>query len=501
MFSNVLNAVDILILFAAVFFLFVIAWLKGRKEENTSDFFLGSRKVPTIIACLSFVATEVSALTITGVPAASYSENWQYLQFFFGSAAAKIFVAFVFIPVFYKYNCTSVYEFLRHRFGPQTQYAGSFLFFVMRLMGSGVRLYAACAAIAWIMGWSLAMTLIIFTVVSIMFIAYGGIKAVVWTGAYQACFFYLAGAAVLIYLFAKIQPQLAAGLQASAEAGRLSVFNFGFKLNDPTTFWAGTANAFFIGLAIFGTDQELVQRLLTVRTRGSSQKAILYTIAASAPILLIYLALGTAIFIFYNQIAIAPPSQAKDIVGHFAANVLPSGLKGLILAAIVLASIDSPLASLSSSFVMDIYKPLINSKASQRHYLVVSRMGVVIFGVILAIIAFACWPVESVLWFAFQVVSVIGGSILGIFLLGVLTKRESNLANVFAMISSSVILSILLILSKNRGNFHLKNEFMQFVLQIAWSWYIVIGTILTFGLAWGLGFFERSTYQKYILLD
>lgn len=140
-------------------------------------------------------------MTIVGVPATAYSENWEYLQFFIGFSAAKIAVAFLFIPVFYKYNCTSVYEFLRYRFGPESQYAGSIFFFVTRLIAAGVRLYAACLGIGVILGWNLPKTLLVFTVVSIAFIAFGGIKAVVWNGVYQTIVFFVAGVAMLAYLF------------------------------------------------------------------------------------------------------------------------------------------------------------------------------------------------------------------------------------------------------------------------------------------------------------
>lgn len=491
-----LSSLDYGVLAFCLGLLFVIAYIKGRKEADTGDFFLGSRKVPQIVACLSFVATEVSAITITSVPAASFSENWNYLQFFFGSAMARVFVAFLFIPVFYKYNCTSIYEFLRHRFGAQSQYAGSIFFFITRLLASGVRLYAASAAIALIMGFNLEITVLIFTVISILFIAYGGIKAVVWTGAYQALVFYITGIAVLFYLFFSIDIPLADGLNAAMQAGRLNVFNFSFHINDPTSFWAGTANAFFIGLAVFGTDQELVQRLLTVDTRKTSQKAIIGTILASLPILLIYLALGTGFYIFFQSKGNLT-FESKDVLGVFTANFLPNGLKGLVLAAVILASIDSPLASLSSSFVMDIYKPLIKKDGSQRHYLLISRLGVIVFGIILMLIAIACKPVKSVLWFAFQIVSVSGGAALGVFLLGVLTKRKSNIANVYGMCISSLLLSVMLICSKMSSagyeNFLIRFLTKIGLLEIGWSWYIVIGTILTFLVGYIFGSKGKST--------
>jgi SSS family transporter len=479
-----LGRVDLVIVAAAVLFLFVVSYVFGRRENDTNDFFLGGRKVPGVVACLSFVATEVSALTIVGVPATAYSENWRYLQFFIGSAAARIVVAFLFIPVFYKFNCTSIYEYLRHRFGPETQYAGSFFFFVTRLIASGVRLYAASLGVAIIMGWNLAQTLLMFTAVSIVFIAFGGIKAVVWAGAYQAIFFFLAGAALLGYLLFNTEGGPAAAWQIAGQAGRLNVFNFEFDLNNPTTFWAGTANAFFIGLAVFGTDQEMMQRLLTVRTRRTSQKTITLTILMALPVLCLYLAIGTLLYVFYQQgSTVLQPAKTKEVLSHFVANYLPVGLKGLLLSAIILASIDSPLSSLSSSFVTDIYRPLIRRSASERHYLFVSRLGVAAFGLILAGIAFACDPVENILWFAFQIFSVTGGATLGVFLLGVLTKSKANFGNVVAMIASTAAMTALLLLSYYG---HVK---------LAWSWLIVVGTATTLIVAYLAGLVETTIWS------
>ena len=139
-FGKALGPVDVAVVVGAIGLLFVIAYFSGRKERDTADFFLGGRRVPALVACLSFVATEVSAVTIIGVPATGFSENWQYLQFFVGSASAKLFVALLFIPVFYKFDCTTIYEFLRHRFGIETQRAGSVFFLITRLLASGVRL-------------------------------------------------------------------------------------------------------------------------------------------------------------------------------------------------------------------------------------------------------------------------------------------------------------------------------------------------------------------------
>jgi SSS family transporter len=500
-----LTGVDVAVFLVALVAMFAIAFVKGRKEADTRDFFLGGRGVPVVVAAMSFVATEVSAVTITNVPGTGFTENLQYLQFYIGSAASKLFVAFLFLPLFYKYNCTSIYEFLRHRFGPPTQVSGSMFFFVTRLLASGARLYAACYSIAWIMGWvdaqhpvkGLLVALAMFTAGSIAFIGFGGIKAVVWTGAYQAGIFYLAGGAVVVFLLTRLSGWPQEIWSVAGQAGRLSVFDFSMDLNRPTSFWAGTANAFFVGLAIFGADQELVQRLLTVRTRRGSQRAILTTILAALPVTCLYLAVGTLMFVFFAQNPDPHlPAKAKEVFPYYITHYLPGGLRGLVLAAIVLASIDSPLASLSSSFVMDVYKPLIRRGGSERHYLWVSRAAVGGFGVLLAVIALACTKADNILWLAFQIISITGGSMLGVFLLGILTRRGSNRGNVVAMVVNGVLMTVLTVLS-SFGPVGLQRFFgltdqpvplnEKPICPLAWSWLIVLGTAVTFLLGLLLG--------------
>ena len=471
-----LGALDWGIVGVAVVLLFVISYIFGREEKDTNDFFLGGRRIPPVVACLSFVATEISALTVVSIPHTAYDENWRFLQFLVGLALARVVVAFLFIPAFYKYNCTSIYEFLRHRFGPATQYAGSLFFFVTRLTASGVRLYATCMAVGIIMGWPLTATIALFTVVSIAFIAFGGIKAVVWAGAYQAVFFVVAGIVVAGYLISHIDGGLVAAVRTADEAGRLSTFHFTLDLKDASTFWAWLAAGFFIGLVSFGTDQEMVQRLLTVDTRKSSQKTIIATILAALPVYWLYLIVGTLLFVFYSQNPSMPlPENLKEIFPHFTRMVLPVGIKGLVLGAIVMASIDSPLSSLTSSFVSDFYRPLIRKGASERHYLLVSRFGVVGFGLVLAAIAFACAPVENILWFAFQILSITGGPLLGIFLLGLLTQRRANFANIPAMLISTGVCLLLMLMIYTK------------TINLGWTWLVVIGTAITFGLAYWWG--------------
>lgn len=472
-----LAALDYGILAAAVLALLAISWLKGREENDTRDYFLGNRKTPVWVGTLSFVATEISAMTIVGIPPIGFTENWQYIQFFIGSAAARILIAFFFIPAFYKFNCTTIYEFLKHRFGVSTQYAGSSFFFVTRLFASGVRLYAASLAVSVIMGWQLGWTIAFFTLVSVVFIGFGGIKAVLWTGTFESVVFYLAGGAVAGWLLLHIDGGLSGAWQLASEAGKLSVFKLGWNLGDPNVLWSAVLNGVFGSMAAFGTDQELMQRLLTLETRRESQKTLILTIFTSFPLTWLYLAIGTLLFAFYGQNPGLPlPENPDKILSHFTVHVLPAGLKGLVLAAVVLASIDSPLSSLSSSFITDIYRPLIRQDADERHYLLASRLSVLCFGLLLAGIAWLCAGGGGrMLWLAFKVNGVTAGSLLGVFLLGLLTSRGGDRSNVLAMLASAGLAGLTLYLSE-KG-----------LAKIGWSWIVVIGTVSTFSLGWLLG--------------
>lgn len=480
---------DYAVFLALLALLVGVGLYSGREEKSTHDFFLGARRIPWWGACLSFVATEISAVTLISVPAVAYMENWEYVQFFIGSCLARVVIAFLFIPAFYHYRCTSIYEFLRHRFGPATQVAGSLLFFITRLMASGVRLMVACLAVSLLIGWPLLPTILLFSLVCMFYIAWGGIKAVVWTNVVQALTFTLAGAVAVGFLLSRIEGGAAAVLAVAGNAGKLQVFNWGphpvesglaeflrSLLANPNIFVLAVSNGFLGSMAAFGTDQELMQRLLTVETRQESQKTMLLTPLGSFLVMMLFLSLGACLYVFYAQHPGMPrPEKLDNIFPHFVGQTMPPFMRGLMLAAIVMASIDSPLGSLTTSFVTDIYRPVIFPGGDERHYLAVSRIGVVMFGLLLAGIAYFFSHFDKFLWLAFKIGGVTYGSLLGIFLLGLLTRRRGNLANVVAMTGSALGMLILLILSEKQ------------IFPLGWTWLLLLGCGLTFAAGWIFG--------------
>jgi len=486
---------DYLILVAYFLSLGTIGWIASRREKNTEDYFLGGRRIPWWAVTLSILATEVSAVTFIGAPGDSYRGNYAYLQFAFGSLLGRVLIAFLFLPAFYKGKVTSIYEFLGQRFGNHSRLTAASFFFITRLLASGVRLLIVSLALSVVTGFSLVPIIVVVALIALGYTLIGGIKAVIWTDVLQFSIF-MGGALLAIFFLLREIPGGWNGLRTYLEPGKFKVFDFSFSLTSSTIFWVALVNGCFQTFAALGTDQDLTQRMLTCKKLGGGQRALILTGFIDFPVVFIYLLLGSCLFCFYQSMGNPlPPHIAADldtVFPHFIVTGLPAGVRGLLIASIfaaAMSSLDSAINALSSSAVMDIYKPFIRPGRSQKHYLRASRIFVVIFCILLVASALLLNRIEGgKLWLGFKVTGFTYGAMLGVFLLGVLTRRSNDRMNLWAMISSSLLLLSFTMIEK---------VFLDGATLLAWPWYVVVGTAWTFLWGW---FFSHHPHSTYVTL-
>ena len=477
-----LTASDFIVFIALLAAMTALGWRVGERTATADDFFRGGRRLPWYAAALALVAAEVSALTIIGVPATAFRGDWTFLQFFLGAAAARVVVAFVFVPVFLRGGGDTVYAYLGDRFGPLTRTAAAGSFVASRLLIAGVRLLAASVAAGALLGWGPMPTLALFTLVALVGLARGGAPAAVWTGAFQTLVILGAGGLSALYLLHRADGGLPAVLNLAEAAGKLRALDWGTSLmgpgflarffSEPAVFVVAVLAGFFGSAAAFGTDHELVQKLFVVKDSREGRYALLASTAGSLLILLTYLTIGTLLFVFYKQNpGLALPERLDRIFPHFASTAMPRVLRGLVLSAIVMASIDAPLASLSTVFMTDLWRPFAPAAGDGGELRLAQRCAAV-FALILAALAALFTVSDAALSIAFKAGGVTSGPLLGVYLLGLSTERRGDLPVVSAW-GAMVGLDLILLALSERG-----------ILPFGWSWLVVLGTCGTYALAY-----------------
>jgi SSS family transporter len=477
-----LTAADFAVFAALLAAMTALGWLIGERTATADEFFRGGRRLPWLAAALALVAAEVSALTVIGVPATAFRGDWTFLQFFFGAAVARVLVAFVFVPAFFRRGADTPYAYLGERFGPWTRTAAAGSFVASRLLVAAVRLLAASVAAGALLGWSPMPMLALFTLVALVGLARGGAPAAVWTGAFQTVVMLGAGGLGAVYLLHRAEGGLPAVMNLAAAAGKLRVMDWGPSplapgflarfFSDPAVFIVATLTGFFGSAAAFGTDHELAQKYLVVKDSREGRNALLVSTAGSFLILLTYLAIGTLLFIFYKQNpGLAIPDRLDRIFPHFVSTAMPRVLRGLVLSAIVMASIDAPLASLSAVLMTDLRRPFARAPGPGEELRLAQRCAAG-FALILAALAALFLVSDTALSLAFKAGGVTSGPLLGVFLFGLATERRGDLPVVSAM-GAMVALDLALLALSERG-----------LLPVGWGWLVVLGTCGTCALAY-----------------
>ncbi len=485
-----ISYLDGLIIFVYLLTVALVGSLSGGKQKSTTDYFLGGKNVPWWAVAFSIVAAETSSLTFISVPGLAYISNLTFLQLTIGYLTARIIIAFLFLPAYKKGKMTTAYAFLEQRFGIHTRRYASTVFLFTRIAADGVRLFATAIPLALILktshyfqSWSntdiYMLSIVLIAIVSLIYTYTGGVKGVIWADVIQMTI-YIGGALIAFIILAdKLPPDF----KIASLGTKLKIFNFDFGssigefFRTPYTFLGAFIGGTFLSMASHGTDQLIVQRLLTTRTLKDSQKAIITSGVVIMIQFALFMAVGLLLYVFFKGIPITDPAapfhKPDEIFPFFIIRYLPTGVKGLIVAGLFAAAMSTlagSMSSLSSSAMLDLYRPWQKQDTDKQKELFVSRLFTIMAAIILTGVAFLFISMShSVVEVALGIASITYGGLLGTFLLGRLFKQVSEKG---ALIGFTVGILAMLSVSLLPYLFHVPPV-------MHWTWFVALGTTIT----------------------
>ncbi|HWR35505.1 MAG TPA: sodium:solute symporter [Clostridia bacterium] len=502
-----LNTLD-LVLIALYLVGITLFGLHFRKSQHSlRDYFLADRNVPWWAIALSIVAAETSTLTIISIPGLAYDTNLAFLQLVLGYLVARVIIVLIFIPQYFRGEMFTAYQLIDQRFGPRLRSLTAGLFLLTRAAAEGVRVFAVSIVVSIALGPMLAnfsdmqrdvIAIGIVTLLTLVYTFEGGMTAVIWTDVVQMAI-YVGGTIVGFVTILHLVPGGWTTIATVAgSAGKFSIFDFSFDVTRTYTFWAGLIGGTFLTTASHGTDQLMVQRLLAARNERQSKAALL----ASGVFILfqftLFLLVGAMLFVFYKSVSpMAAFTRSDRIFPTFIVQQMPHGISGLLIAAILAAAmsnLSAALNSLSSTSMIDFYLRR-RPQTSDARRILLSRVATIVWGLVLFALALLSRHGGRVVEVGLSIASVAYGALLGVFLLGILTKRASETGamvgmacgfavNVYAWLATLppwfVVMSTRITGHAPAGT------------KLAWTWYVLLGTAVTFGVGYIASYFCTS---------
>ncbi len=424
-----------------------IGIVASRKQNNTDEYFRGSRQLPWWAIGFSIIATSFSAASLLGGPGEGYNHGFLYLQLQLGDLIGYGLVMVLFVPFFVQLNLTTAYEYLEKRFDAKTRSLGSLCFLLFVIARLGGLLYAASLVVATVTGIPLHLAILIVGIVSIVYTVAGGITAVVWTDVLQFAMIFVGLAAGIWAAVSGVPGGFGELWQAAGEGGKLSMLNLSWEPASirslPTALFAYGMLAF----AVAGTNQQSVQRYVSCADVKSARKAIFLGWFSGFVGVAATLLLGVLLFGFYSLNAGLPDDVQPDgILSYFIVNQIPPGASGFLVAAIfaaAMSSIDSALHSLATCMTVDFYDRYSNSERSEAKSLKVAQGLIVIWGILGILSAFYVASTgESLLPFLIKYTTMFLGPLLGIFLMGVLFPRINSTGAFYGTVAAVILIII-----------------------------------------------------------
>jgi len=453
--------------------------LSRSKIRSSREYFLASNSMPMFAVAISVLATSQSAATFLGAPEFSYMHDFTFIGFYFSALIAVIFVAFVLIPKFYEMRAVTVYELLEIRYGESAKRQAGVMFLIGRVLASGARLYIGALAISMIVFGNIIFLHVAISILILMFGAlaytyFGGVRSVILSDVIQAVTYIGAGVAVLVFLYYSLENiEIIKTLQEHNKLNFIDTSIDGkFSLVGLLSGWL------LLNIAAFGLDQDMTQRVLSCKNKVEAAKSLIISILLTIPVVLLFLAIGALLFVFYLQSDISQSFEGERITifMYYILNEMPEGLRGLVTVGAVaaaLSSTNSVLGAMASVAIEDIYKPwrLKQGQTEETHFVKASRFAVLIFAVVLSLMAIISYFWQhyselSLISFALGVMAFAYTGLLGVYFSAIFTSRGNATTVFWALVGGFVTVLTL--------------QPYTFGLSIGFSWQIIIGTIVAF---------------------
>jgi len=512
-------AIDTAVLLLYFVLIISIGLYMGREEENLKDFALGGRRIPWWAVLASLVAAETSAGTFFGTPGEGFAlRNYTYLQLAFGTIIGRVLVSYIFIKPYYDYKVYSIYEYLTARFGVPTKNAASAVFMITRLLASGARLYVAAIALAlayeMISGtrpnqtqtlWIYLGATIAIVILTAIYTTFGGIKAVIWTDLIQASIMIGSALIALALLYFAIPGgwheivqrhgafQVSDLITTGLDPAKHGWDKLKTMFETEYTIFAGLIGAAFITMGTHGTDQDMVQRMLTAPDIRRSRRSVIFSGLADIPLAFTFLSIGLLLWVYYQAHPDSTLSNTpNETFCHFILYQMPVGLRGLLIAGIfatAMGSLSTAINALATSFTRDWYEPYINPGSTSQQSLRAVRWATVWFSVLMIVVASTTsylvivHPNVRIIPIVLGIFGYTYGSLLSVFLCGIFTKSRGNdFGNILAMIIGFVVVAILSGLPNNIAGLFGGKLYPQpaWLPVMEFPWWICFGTIVTF---------------------
>jgi SSS family transporter len=443
-----LGIIDMLVI--GLYFL-ILAWMGyffSNRQKSTEDYFKGGGRIPWWAAGLSIFGTALSAITFMAVPAKTFATDWSYFMLNMTIFLVAPIIVFWFIPFFRKLNVTTAYEFLESRFNLTIRLLGSLSFILYQIGRMGVVMFLPSIALNVVTGIDIFVCIALMGVVSMIYTIYGGIEAVIWTDVVQVIV--LLGGAILslVLMISSIEGGIFGILEMAKTHDKFNIINLDLSLKRPTV-WVMLLGGIFANITTYGSDQTMVQRYLTTKTQKEAQKSVWTNAILTIPATLIFFFVGTTLFAFFKNypIELNPTFENNDaIFPWYIVSQLPQGVTGLLIAAIfaaAMSSLSSSMNSAATSYSTDVHfrfgwnKNINELKLARRATLIIGVVGT------LFALMMATMDVKS-LWDEFQkVLGLVIGSLGGVFLLGIFTKRANSIG-VLIGIAVSITVQVLM---------------------------------------------------------